>query len=209
MVGEMADITFNCERCCRPLTMDERAAKIQVNCPSCGQSVTVPQPKGCASDTVENLLRKFEYRGVFDPIGWQGTNWTSSDRDWHDRNAAAFQIRDLGKLAVPALLRALSSAKHGVRRTAAEILLRLNDPSLSPIMAYLEDCSREHSYSEPIPSDAAEFMVHCIIGTQAFDVHYVRPRFTMDSAIGPDKEVWGVDVEVLSPMVFTVQPKKE
>ena len=41
----MPDINFNCPDCHKSLQIDARGAGIQVQCPDCGNTITVPQPR--------------------------------------------------------------------------------------------------------------------------------------------------------------------
>lgn len=38
------DIVFNCEHCGQELSVDQNGAGVEIQCPSCSQTITVPQP---------------------------------------------------------------------------------------------------------------------------------------------------------------------
>jgi len=40
------DIVFNCPKCDQELAVDSSGAGSEIDCPSCGESITIPEPKG-------------------------------------------------------------------------------------------------------------------------------------------------------------------
>jgi predicted RNA-binding Zn-ribbon protein involved in translation (DUF1610 family) len=44
------DIVFNCPHCNQELSVDENGAGVEIQCPSCGQSIVVPQPERPAAN---------------------------------------------------------------------------------------------------------------------------------------------------------------
>jgi DNA-directed RNA polymerase subunit RPC12/RpoP len=49
------DLVFKCEHCEQELSVDDSAAGVEIECPSCGQAITVPAPPPGAPPQPENL----------------------------------------------------------------------------------------------------------------------------------------------------------
>ncbi len=39
------DVIFNCPKCDQELAVDSSGAGSEINCPSCGQAITIPEPE--------------------------------------------------------------------------------------------------------------------------------------------------------------------
>lgn len=42
------DVIFNCPNCEQELAVDSTGAGSEINCPSCGQTITIPEPQPLA-----------------------------------------------------------------------------------------------------------------------------------------------------------------
>jgi HEAT repeat protein len=155
--------------------------------------------------STEAMLAEFNYRPAFDPIGWEGTGWSSCDLDWHARNKIAYQLRDLAVLTVPTLIRSLSNTSDKIRNIAADVLLHIGTPSLSPLTKYLTDTSKPNAYSEPIPEDTAERIVDCLTAAREFKIEYEKAKYSSESIISTNEvynDVVGVNTTVSKHMIF-------
>ena len=43
------DVIFNCPRCDQELAVDSSGAGTEINCPSCGEAITIPEPEASSS----------------------------------------------------------------------------------------------------------------------------------------------------------------
>jgi hypothetical protein len=114
-------------------------------------------------------------------------------------------LRDLAVLTVPTLIRSLSNTSDKIRNIAADVLLHIGTPSLSPLTKYLTDTSKPNAYSEPIPEDTAERIVDCLTAAREFKIEYEKAKYSSESIISTNEvynDVVGVNTTVSKHMIF-------